>query len=135
MLLGSPTPGTAVYCGPTPLLAAVEDRCAVWPPVEHFSAVPTAQARPQGSFDVVLASTGQRLTVGADDSIADVLEAAGIDIPTSCREGICGTCETGVLKGVPDHRDLVLSAEDHEANDVIMVCCSRAKTPELVLDL
>lgn len=87
------------------------------------------------AFDIVLAKSGLRLSVGADEAILDVVEAAGIDAPSSCVAGICGTCETPVLEGVPDHRDEILSAQERAQGKTMMICCSRALTPELVLDL
>jgi ferredoxin len=86
-------------------------------------------------FAVVLASTGRRLAVPADRSLLEVLEEAGISILSSCRSGTCGTCEVGVLDGVPEHHDEVLTAEERAAGDVLFVCTARALTPELVLDL
>lgn len=71
----------------------------------------------------------------AGRSIVDALADAGIDIPTSCREGTCGTCETAVVSGTPDHRDSLLSEEERHAGTVIMPCVSRSLTPVLVLDL
>ena len=87
------------------------------------------------SFDVEIASSGARFTVGQNQSIAEVLEAAGIDIELSCEQGMCGACITGVLAGEPDHRDEVLSQKERAANDCIVLCCSRARSPLLVLDL
>jgi ferredoxin-NADP reductase len=134
--LGEPRPGVGVYaCGPEPLLAAMEAKCATWPPgtlhLERFKARPRddAEERP---FDVVVASTGARLTVPAGRSCFDVLDEAGFGVPNACRDGVCGSCETKVLSGVPDHRDSLLP-EDHLGS--MMVCVSRANTDELVLDL
>jgi vanillate O-demethylase ferredoxin subunit len=67
--------------------------------------------------------------------LVDALKSAGIDIPVSCEAGVCGTCLIGVLEGVPDHRDLYLTADEKTRGDLILPCCSRAKTPQLVLDL
>ena len=136
-----PRPGTAVYsCGPEPLLAAVEARCASWPKgslhIERFrAAAPDPAAPPAGEFEVELRRTGLTLTVGADRSILEALEKAGIYGASSCREGTCGSCETGVLAGRPDHRDSLLSDEERAANDTMMICVSRSATPSLVLDL
>ena len=87
------------------------------------------------AFEIVLAKSGRRLAVGADEAILDVVEAAGIDAPSSCFTGICGACETRVLSGVPDHRDEILNAHERAQGKTMMICCSRARTPELVLDL
>ncbi|QEC49766.1 oxidoreductase [Baekduia soli] len=139
-LLGTPQPGTAVYCcGPEPLLAAVEERCASWPAgslhVERFAPRPGALDGERRPFQVILDRSGVTLDVAADQSIVEALDAAGIDVPTSCREGTCGTCETEVLDGEPDHRDSFLTDEDREYGGTMMICCSRALTPTLTLDL
>ena len=133
-LLAAVQPGTAVYCcGPEPLLAAVE---ALEPGdlhVERFTARPDES--PRTAFEVELAGSGRVLPVPADRSILEVVEEAGVTVLSSCREGTCGTCETGVLGGEPDHRDSVLTADERLENEVMMLCVSRACTPRLVLDL
>lgn len=139
-LLGTPHAGTAVYCcGPEPLLAAVEERCAAWPPgalhLERFQPKAGALDGERRPFDVACDHSGVTVHVAADTTIAEALGAAGIDVPTSCREGTCGTCETVVLEGIPDHRDSYLTAEERASNEVMMVCCSRACGDRLVLDL
>ena len=135
--LGDPRPGTAVYCcGPEGLLEAVEKRCAAWPPdalhVERFAPRPLDPALESRPFDLVLARSDRRLTVPGDRSALEVLEDAGVALPNACREGVCGSCQTRVLAGVPDHRD---SLTDPSATDVVMPCVSRASSGELVLDL
>ncbi len=138
--LGTPRPDTLVYCcGPEPLLAAVEERCRAWPPrslrVERFSARPlTAPVRAE-AFEVELAASELTLTIPPDRSILDVVEEAGVGVLSSCAEGTCGTCETAVLGGVPDHRDSVLTEEERRAGDCMMICVSRSCTARLVLDL
>ncbi|MEJ2854899.1 MULTISPECIES: PDR/VanB family oxidoreductase [unclassified Saccharothrix] len=123
-----------VYCcGPEPLLAAVEQRSPARLHVERFT--PKATNGERTSFDVELARSGRTLVVPEDRSIVQVLEEAGIEVLSSCREGTCGTCETGVLEGLPDHRDSVLDAGERAAGDVMMICVSRARGPRLVLDL
>jgi len=72
---------------------------------------------------------------GAQWEIIEVLEDAGVEVPYSCEEGICGTCKTTVLAGVPDHHDSVLTAEEHAAGDCMTICVSRSRSPRLVLDL
>jgi ferredoxin len=84
---------------------------------------------------VRIASTGAELAVPAGRSIVDVLIEAGVNVLTSCEEGACGTCETAVLDGRPDHRDSVLTQEERRAGDRILPCVSRSRTPQLVLDL
>ncbi|MEV5297696.1 PDR/VanB family oxidoreductase [Amycolatopsis methanolica] len=139
-LLGAPRDGVAVYCcGPEPLLAAVEQRCAVWPPgslhVERFSPKAGADAGERTTFEVELAASGRTVTVPPDKSILAAVEEAGVSVLSSCQEGTCGTCETPVLDGVPDHRDSLLTDEERAANDTMMICVSRSCGPRLVLDL
>ena len=88
-----------------------------------------------GTFEVHLAQRKLTLTVAPDQSILKVLQDAGVEVPYSCSEGICGTCQTKVLEGEPDHWDMYLTPEEQEKGDTIMVCISRCKSPRLVLDL
>ncbi len=139
-ILGTPTPDTLVYCcGPEPLLAAVEQRCGVWPPntlhFERFAPKDVGAPVLTGSFQVELATTGLTLTVPPEKSILEVIEEADISVPSSCQEGTCGTCETAVLEGVVDHRDSLLTPDEHAANDTMFICVSRAACPRLVLDI
>jgi cytochrome P450/ferredoxin-NADP reductase len=139
-LLGRPRPDTKVYsCGPEPLLAAVERQCAGWPKgslhVERFVAKPLTEPVLSEAFEVYLAQSELTLTIPPDRSILSVVEDAGVGVLSSCAEGTCGTCETPVLDGVPDHRDSVLGEDEREANDCMMICVSRACTARLVLDL
>lgn len=101
--------------------------------VEYF----TAKEPPavEGGFKVVLAKSGRELMVPLGKTILDTLRDTGLDIPYSCTEGVCGTCETKVLEGVPDHRDLILTEEERASNKTMMVCCSGSKGEKLVLDL
>ncbi|WP_405163370.1 PDR/VanB family oxidoreductase [Nocardia sp. NBC_01499] len=128
----------AVYCcGPEPLLAAVEAegaRQGLAVHLERFVPKPREFA-PNEAFEVRLASSGATFRVGVNQSIADVLERAGISIVTSCREGTCGTCETAVRAGDIDHRDSLLTAEERARGDTMMLCVSRARSDVLVLDL
>jgi ferredoxin-NADP reductase len=137
--LGELSPGTLVYCcGPEPLIAAVE--AALPDPsvmrVERFRA-PTAStpATPDDGFDVVCAGSGARVTVPPSVSVLDALADAGVDVPNSCREGVCGTCETKVLAGDPDHRDFLLSDAEKADGGTMLLCVSRCLSAELVLDL
>ncbi|MCW2851420.1 MAG: ferredoxin [Nocardioides sp.] len=139
-LLGQPRPGTAVYCcGPEPLLAAVEEQCRNWPKgslhVERFAPKPLTEPVLSGAFEVYLAQSDIALTVPTDKSILTVVEEAGVDVLSSCAEGTCGTCETPVLEGVPDHRDSVLDEIERAAGDCMMICVSRSCTSRLVLNL
>jgi len=88
-----------------------------------------------GTFEVHLAQRNLTLTVQPDQSILKVLQDAGVDVPFSCSEGICGTCLTKVKEGEPDHWDMYLTPEEQEKGDCIMVCISRSKSPRIVLDL
>lgn len=87
------------------------------------------------TFEVHLAQRNLTLTVQPDQSILKALQDAGVDVPFSCSEGICGTCLTKVKEGEPDHWDMYLTPEEQEKGDCMMVCISRSKSPRLVLDL
>jgi vanillate O-demethylase ferredoxin subunit len=100
---------------------------------EYFSADAPDQAGP--SFRVVLAKTGRALVVGANETVVTACRREGCDIPTSCEQGVCGTCLVTVLEGEPDHRDLYLTDEEKLGNKMMLACCSRARSAELVLDL
>ncbi|WP_346055525.1 PDR/VanB family oxidoreductase [Amycolatopsis dongchuanensis] len=139
-IIGATRPGTRVYCcGPEGLLAAVTERCAALPPrylhTERFRGSVTGTDH-DGPIEVECRASGVTVTVGPDESVLDALErVGGVVIASSCRDGVCGTCEATVLDGVPDHRDVVLSEEERAAGDVMMTCVSRARTSRLVLDL
>jgi ferredoxin-NADP reductase len=124
-------------CGPLPMLQAFEAATTELPRgrvhVEYFSA-PEPPAV-QGGFKVVLARSGREFVVPPGKTILDTLLDAGLDVAYSCMEGVCGTCETKVLEGTPDHRDLILTEEEQAAGKVMMICCSGSKSERLVLDL
>lgn len=127
-----------VYCcGPLPMLDAFERASARLAPArvhrEYFAAKEAAATG--GGFTVELARSGKCIQVRPGQTILDSLIDAGVEPPYSCREGVCGTCEVRVLEGLPDHRDLVLSADEQAANNRMMVCCSGAKSARLLLDL
>lgn len=137
---GEPIAGTVIYCcGPAGLLAAAEERARPWPArtlrVERFTPVEQPGAEQNRAIEVTLARTGRTLTVPPGTSILDAVERAGVNVLASCREGTCGTCETAILDGLAEHRDSVLSAEDREEQDAMMICVSRANTDQLTLDL
>ena len=141
-ILSDPTPGAHLYvCGPGGLIEATlaVAKAKGWPDSrvhrEYFAPMEVAGAADPEQFEVKLASSGQTFTVPADKTIVQVLAAAGVDVPVSCEQGVCGTCVTRVLEGQPDHRDFFLTADEQARNDQMTVCCSRAKTPLLVLDL
>jgi ferredoxin-NADP reductase len=130
--------GTAVYvCGPGALTdgvaAVVADQPAVDVFTEQFTAPDTSGEAT--SFDVSLASSGETFTVPADASVLSVLEEHGRLVASSCREGMCGTCEVEVVSGEVDHRDAVLTPEERAENESMMVCVSRCFSGRLVLDL
>ena len=87
------------------------------------------------SFTVKLARSGQSVFVPAGSSILYALLKAGINVPFNCGTGRCGVCEVGVVGGIPDHRDFVLTEDEKVRNDSVIICCSGSLTDELVLDL
>ncbi|WP_062896095.1 PDR/VanB family oxidoreductase [Mycobacterium arosiense] len=139
--IGQPQPDTLVYCcGPQPLLTAVEELCAGWPTgslnVERFSAgSDPGQNFVNRPIEVELAQQGLTLTVPEDQTVLEAIEAQGIAVLSSCRAGMCGTCETPVLSGIPEHRDDILTYEEQERNDCMMICVSRCRGDRLVLDI
>lgn len=139
-IIGAPHAGKHLYvCGPAGFLGAALDaaRGLGWNEAhlhrEYFSNETAGTGG--GAFGVQIASTGKIIQVAPEQSIAAALEIEGIVVPTSCEQGVCGTCITRVLVGSPDHRDLFLTDEEHAANDCMTVCCSRSRSPLLVLDL
>ena len=133
-------PGARVHaCGPERLLSALEELAGGWPAgtlrLQRFFPKPSSVSVSADSFDVECRRSGISVTVAGDTSILATLEAAGLTVPCSCLEGVCGTCETPLLEGQADHRDSILTPDEREANDTMMICVSRAKTPRLVLDL
>jgi phthalate 4,5-dioxygenase reductase subunit len=135
-LFEPPQPIHVYACGPRPMLQAIRDMSGHWPlsaiHIESFADAATLSVADDHPFRVRLARSGATIDVGADQSILDAMRAHGLDVSSSCESGTCGTCRTRLLEGVADHRDLVLS--DAEQDDNIMVCVSRARSPELVLD-
>ena len=103
--------------------------------MERFAPRATDPGAARTAFEVELAQSGLMLTVAPGASILQTVEAAGVPVLSSCTEGTCGTCETAVLAGTPDHRDSVLTAAERDAAGVMMICVSRSLTPRLVLDL
>ena len=138
--LGEPRDGVKLYCcGPAPLLAAMEATCADWPPyalrTERFVADERSAPVRNAPFEVELARTGTTVTVTPGETVLDAVGSAGIDVLSSCRQGICGTCETTVLAGEPDHRDTLLDDDERAAGDCMYICVSRSCSDRLVLDL
>ncbi|MEY2802987.1 MAG: hypothetical protein RL657_323 [Pseudomonadota bacterium] len=93
------------------------------------------EAPPKGSFEVVLAQSQTRVWVKPGETILQALQFAGVETPYSCGEGVCGTCQTRVIEGEPDHWDMYLTPEEQEKGDCMMICISRSKSDRLVLDL
>ncbi len=124
-------------CGPAPMLAAFEAATAHWPAeqihVEYFT--PKFAAAQEGGYIVELARSKRELVIPAGKSILQVVREAGIEVPHSCEEGVCGACETRVISGIPDHRDTILTESERKENATMMICCSGSKTPRLVLDI
>jgi ferredoxin-NADP reductase len=148
-ILSGVTPDTVVYCcGPEGMIRAAQQHCAALLPdgalhVERFAApkssartVAPALAEPgDGGFEVELARTGAVLPVPPDRSLLDVVREAVPDVLFSCEDGFCGSCETKVLAGVPEHHDVILTEKQREKGDTMMICVGRSKTPRLVLDV
>lgn len=126
-------------CGPEEMLNEIEEATRRFDDVE----LSVERFTPRGpdadventEFDVIIDSTGERVPVRSDQSTLSALIDAGFRVMNSCGEGTCGSCETAVLKGTPDHRDSILSDAERELGDYMYVCVSRSKTPALVLDL
>lgn len=140
-LLAAQAQDTHLYvCGPQGFIDHVlaGAKAQGWQPgrlhVEYFGAAEMDTSADR-AFDVELASSGKRVHIPIGTTVLQALAGQGVEIPYSCAEGVCGTCLTRVLDGVPEHRDLYLTEEEQAANDQFMPCCSRARTPVLVLDL
>ena len=139
--LATPEPGTHLYvCGPKGFMDAVlaSARQQGWPESQlhwEFFAAEVASKATDESFEVQVASSGRVVVVPKNQTVVQALAAAGIEVPTSCEQGVCGTCITRVIEGIPDHKDLYFTPEEQAANDQFTPCCSRAKSARLVLDL
>lgn len=140
-LLAQPDADTQIYaCGPERLLDALQQACAHWPQdalrVEHFhSTLGTLDPEREHAFEAELKDSGLVVTVRADQTLLAALRAANIDVQSDCEEGLCGSCEVSVLAGDIDHRDVVLTRAEREANRKMMSCCSRACGQRIVLEL
>jgi vanillate O-demethylase ferredoxin subunit len=113
-------------------------RAQGWPEAQlhyEFFSAEVAPVAGDTAFEVQLASSGRIVVVPADRSIVHALAAAGVTVATSCEQGVCGTCLTRVIEGVPEHRDLYLTPEEQAAGDQFLPCCSRSRSARLVLDL
>jgi vanillate O-demethylase ferredoxin subunit len=134
-------PGKHLYvCGPAGFIGAVLETAAAagWDERklhrEYFAASPQPEAASDG-FQIKLASSGRVIDVKGEQTVIAALTSAGVEVPTSCEQGVCGTCLTRVLAGEPDHRDVYLTDDERAAKDCFLPCCSRSKSPILVLDL
>ncbi|QYD68188.1 PDR/VanB family oxidoreductase [Paraburkholderia edwinii] len=144
-LLARPAPGTHVYyCGPAGFMKACADAASHWPKgtvhFEHFKAPEQPKRAPApvstestGGCDVTIASTGQVVHLSADQSLADALNAAGVEVPTSCCAGLCATCKVRYREGEVEHNDFILS--DEERREYLTTCVSRPIGKTLALDL
>jgi ferredoxin len=138
--LGEVRPGALIYaCGPEPMLEAVAKAAAHWPSdsvrYERFTPVDAGEPVRADTFEVVLARSGLTVSVPPGCSILEAVEKAGVDAFYSCREGTCGTCETDVLDGEPEHRDSLLNEEERASNESMFICVSRSLGPRLTLNL
>ena len=140
LLASRPDDANLYVCGPKGFMdIVIETAEKSWPADsihrEYFSADPMAGHEDDETFVVKIASNGAEFVVLPDKTIVEVLKENDIHVPVSCEQGICGTCLVGVLDGIPEHRDYFQTDEEQEANNQMTVCCSRAKSKEIVLDL
>ena len=140
-LLSTMNPGVHLYvCGPKGFMDWLLNaaRAAGWPAEQlhyEFFGAEVVKSKDDASFEVKLASSGKVVFVSKEQTVVQALAAAGIEVLTSCEQGVCGTCLTRVLEGEPDHKDMYLTPEEQAANDQFTPCCSRSKSRLLVLDL
>lgn len=138
VVVASAGSGRLYACGPERLLGALEaeaDAAGVTLQVERFANANIVATEADHPFEVELSLTGTTITVNPGESILDRVASVGVPAPSSCKSGTCGTCETFVLEGEPDHRDAVLNAREREESEVMMICVSRCKGKRLVLEL
>ena len=140
-VLAAPTSGTHVYvCGPAGFMTWVLETAKKmgWQEAqlhrEYFSGL-DIDTSTDSSFELMVASTGAIINVGPKETALQALIKHGIDVQASCEEGVCGTCLTRVLEGTPEHRDMYLTTAEQDKGDQFTPCCSRSKTPRLVVDL
>jgi tetrachlorobenzoquinone reductase len=132
-----PTETHFYCCGPGPMLNSFEEaltnRDSEFVHVEYFTQ--KEEAAVEGGFTVVLSKSDREVVVAPGQTILNVLLDAGLDMPFSCEQGICGSCEVNVIEGTPDHRDAILTDSERAAGKTMMVCCSGSKSKKLVLDV
>ena len=139
-IVGRAASNAHIYCcGPGPMLDVFErnakGRCVENIHIERFAAVPFEALHFDKGYRIRLQKTGLEFDVAVGQTMLEVLRKNGIEISTSCEQGICGSCETKVVSGIPEHRDSLLSDAEKSSNKVMMVCCSGSKSDLLVLDL
>ena len=132
IVAGSPPGSFIAACGPARLLKALDRLVATCPDLtlrfEHFASDDSAADLASGpAFEVICADSDLTLPVPEDRSLLQVLRAAGLDVPSDCEEGLCGSCEIAVADGEIDHRDRVLTTTERGAGDRIITCCSRGR--------
>ncbi|PWC80668.1 Vanillate O-demethylase oxidoreductase [Azospirillum sp. TSH100] len=140
-VLPDPEPGSHVYvCGPQGFIDRVLERARMrgWPESrlhkEYFGSAVSDPAD-DGAFTIRIAHTGAIVPVKPGQSVVAALAEHGIELPVSCEQGVCGTCLTRIVDGIPDHRDSYLTDDEREANTLFLPCCSRAKSECLVIDI
>ncbi|MFC9796141.1 PDR/VanB family oxidoreductase [Streptomyces sp. NPDC057695] len=139
-VLAGLTAGTAVYCcGPEGLLGAVRERWTGALHTERFGAAPAAAAEADAGtgdgFDVELRRSGRTVHVPPGRTLLDAVRAVVPGVPYACEEGFCGTCETKVIAGTPEHHDSVLDEDEKASGTTMMICVGRSRGARLVLDL
>lgn len=140
LVLAAETGAHVYVCGPRSFISSAQEAATQlgWPESHlHWEmfAADVVHLESDRAFQVELARSGKTIQVGKDQTITEAIRAAGVHIPVSCEQGVCGTCLTPVLSGTPDHRDKFLTAQERAQNDQFTPCCSRSKTPKLVLDI
>jgi ferredoxin-NADP reductase len=136
IIRGQPAGAHFYCCGPGGMLKAFEDATQTLPhELLHSECFSSDVAKAQGGYEIVLARSKKAFWVGPGRTILSTLLENGITVPRSCLEGVCGTCETVVLEGTPDHRDKVLSVRERASNKKMMICCSGSIGERLVLDI
>lgn len=137
-LAAAPRSAHLYCCGPIGMLGAYRAAAEAsgWGEeqvhYEYFSS--NVEKAAEGGFTVVCIRTGKTVSVRPGQTILKALSDAGVNVPSSCEEGVCGSCETRVIEGQPDHRDMILSAKERDEGKKIIICCSGAKSSQLVLD-
>jgi Flavodoxin reductases (ferredoxin-NADPH reductases) family 1 len=137
-IIGEIKPDGHIYCcGPDGMLDTFRREAEILSPdrvhFEYFGG--QVEVNAEGGFTVVLARSGREVTVERGQTILQAVRKLGVEVTTSCETGVCAACETRVLEGIPDHRDMILSKRERQEGKVILICCSGSKTDRIVLDL